>query len=198
MQAREAKPDMVSCDKDSRAIVGDAKYKRLHVSEQGDLITKRDDVYQMLSYMSLFDAACGVFVYAACDPPEYAEPLPETSAGLSADATVEVSGRRYPAQPFLRRVVLSGSRRPLVYVCLDLRESTKQARLQLRHAAEHCKLMAGTNCKLMEDCDAHLDALSDYDFAAFTARGKAAGGCQWCTQCSARRRSAHGVAGGGA
>jgi len=198
VHAREAKPDMVSCekdlDKDSRTIVGDAKYKRLHVSEQGKLITKRDDVYQMLSYMSLFDAACGVLVYAACDPPEYAEPLPETSAGLSADATVEVSGRRYPAQPFLRRVVLSGSRRPLVYVCLDLRKSTEQARLQLRHAAEHCKRMAAAHCDA--HCDTHLDALSDDNFADFTKRGKAAGGCQWCTKCSVLRCSAHEAAGG--
>ncbi|EOD09249.1 hypothetical protein EMIHUDRAFT_216619 [Emiliania huxleyi CCMP1516] len=195
VDARKVRPDMVSCDTASRAIVGDAKHKRLHVSEQGKLVTKRDDVYQMLSYMSLFDAACGVFVYAACDPPEYAEPLPETSAGLPADATVEVSGRRYPAQPFLRRVVLSGSRRPLVYVCLDLRKSTKQARLQLRHAAEHCKRMAATQCSA--HCDTHLSALSDVDFDAFIERGKAAGGCQWCTECSALRRSAHAEAAGG-
>ena len=156
--AQEFEPDFVSTDPTTRTVVGDAKHKRLHVDKEGQLLTNRDDVFQMLSYMHVFGAACGVLVYAACDPPSYAEP-PKA------------------ALPFLWRIKLPGASGTLVIVCLDLTESIEVAAAQLRHAAEHCKLVAaGKECDDLSDLpQAEIDR-----WKSATAPAGHGSYCEWC------------------
>ena len=112
------KPDVVGSvvveGKKRQVVVGDAKHKRLHLDKEGKLVTKRDDIFQILAYMNVYNAACGFLVYAACDPPS------------------QEADRR-----FLRLVMLPGDR-PLLLVCVDLRERSSRAAEQIKHAARHC------------------------------------------------------------
>ncbi|EOD26161.1 hypothetical protein EMIHUDRAFT_236954 [Emiliania huxleyi CCMP1516] len=71
-------PDCV-CKCNDRCVVADAKYKRLHLSKSGRLLPIREDVFQMLAYMSMLGASAGLLVYAACDPRYYATAAPPQS-----------------------------------------------------------------------------------------------------------------------
>ena len=68
-------PDFV-CRIGNRCVVGDAKYKRLHLSDTGRLLPVREDVFQVVAYMAMLNASAGFLVYAACDPSKYATRAP--------------------------------------------------------------------------------------------------------------------------
>ena len=117
-------PDCV-CKCNNRCVVADAKYKRLHLSESGRLLPIREDVFQMLAYMSMLGASVGLLVYAACDPPYYATAAPPQS-GQST---------------FLWRAEWDSGAK-VYFLCLNLKVIA-EARAQLEHAAAHCRAALG-------------------------------------------------------
>ena len=119
-------PDCV-CKCNGQCVVADAKYKRLHLSESGRLLPIREDVFQMLAYMSMLGASAGLLVYAACDPRSYATAAPQSGPS------------RNPI--FLWRAEWDSGAK-VYFLCLNLK-IMKKARAQLEHAAAHCRAALG-------------------------------------------------------
>ena len=152
---RRSSSRLCQTDLSTRTVVGDAKHKRLHVDKEGQLLTNRDDVFQMLSYMHVFGAACGVLVYAACDPPSYANrPRPRCPS-----VAHQVAGRERHARH-----------------CLPRPDRETWLRRRLRHAAEHCKLVAAAECDDLSDLpQAEIDR-----WKSATAPAGHGSHCEWC------------------
>ena len=114
-------------------MVADAKYKRLHLSKSGRLLPIREDVFQMVAYMSMLGASVGLLVYAACDPLYYATAAPQS--GPSTFLWRAEWGSHDEQNNIL-------SHAKLYFLRLNLKRMA-DARSQLEHAAAHCRAVLG-------------------------------------------------------
>ena len=148
-----------SGDSRRRCVVGDVKYKRLHLNEHGRLLTPRDDAHQIMSYIFQTGASCGLLIYGACDPPEYASSGAAASTHRCvwrADWSMDVTASK-----------------PIYVLCLDMKSGLQEARRRLRHAAWHCA---------RHDLGvAATDIVSPSAEAEAAAERWANSECEWCS-----------------